>query len=267
MKLVVSGFFLLWQATGHVIFLHSKTGVEESRADKGLQGDVFKTESDSTEDADDSEDTTGSESVGEQDGGTADQDVGQDAEEQNEAIASESSSEEGEDDEDKQSADSQADEEVPQRVGESQSQDQMDHNIHVMCKFGSNHQSRKMLVDSGAALSMMSEPVAKQLGLWSQLDRDVTGQITGIGEAKVVGALHDIPVQVGDARLRLTFHVFSVQDDIVLLGVDELSRHKCVVDLDRNLLMVDGLHGISVPFLPYKRAEDDWGDDSYQASF
>jgi len=264
MKLVVSGFFLLWQATGHVIFLHSKTGVEESRADKG---DVSKTESDSTEDSDDSEDTTGSESVGEDDGGTTDQDVGQDAEDQIEAIASESASEEGEDDDDKQSADSQADEEVPRRVGESQAQDQMDHNIHVMCKFGSNHQSRKMLVDSGAALSMMSSPVAKQLGLWSQLDRDVTGQITGIGEANVIGALHDIPIQVGEARLRSTFYVFAVQDDIVLLGVDELSRHKCIVDLDRNLLMVHGLHGIAVPFLPYKRAEDDWGDDSDRASF
>lgn len=175
--------------------------------------------------------------------------------------------EEEEDTQDRQGNDSQADEEVPRRAGESQVQDQMDHNIHVMCEFGSSRQRRKMLVDSGAALSMMSAPVVKQLGLWSQLDREVTGQITGIGEANVIGALHDIPVQVGDARLRLTFHVFAVQADIVLLGVDELSRHKCIVDLDRNLLMVDGLHGTSVPFLPYMRAEEDPADDSDQASF
>jgi len=242
-KSLILWFSVLLQVTGYGIFLHSKNELEDLRAEEGVQGDGGNAAEDVSQDADESEDVTGSESV-----------TGQ--------------KEEDEEDEGEQSVDTQPDEEVQQKSVEAQDQvkEEVDHNIHVMCKFGPRHKSFRLLVDSGAALSLMSEPVAKKLGLWAQLDRNVQGQVNGIGEAEVVGALHDVPMQVGDSKFNSTFYVFSVDDDIVLLGVDELSRHKCVLDLDRNLLMVGGLHGISVPFLPYKRAQDDWADQSAQAS-
>jgi len=187
----------------------------------------------------------------------ADQEVTQDAEEFDDAAGSQS----GQGEEDKgELIVERTDANIRQKSADSPAQIEVDHNIHVLGKFGflPTKDRYKVLVDSGAALSMMSEPVAKKLGLWSQVDRREKGQITGIGEANVVGVLHDILLHVGNAKFSTSFYVFSVQDDVVLLGVDTLSRYKCVLDLDRNLLLVGGLHGISVPFLPYVRAQDDW---------
>lgn len=229
--------------------------VEESNnSDQEVTQDARESGDASQEVAKDEDESEDTDREVEQD---ADQEETQDAEESDDAAGSQS----GQGEEDKGEL-------IVERTGENirensadpPAQIEVDHNIHVLGKFGflPTKDRYRVLVDSGAALSMMSEPVAKKLGLWSQVDRREKGQITGIGEANVVGVLHDILLHVGNAKLVTSFYVFSVQDDVVLLGVDTLSRYKCVLDLDRNVLMVGGLHGISVPFLPYMRAQDDW---------
>jgi len=291
-KLVVVWLSVVCQATG----ANSEAGDFEKiaaihkiaafLAGKAVQEDSRNTEQDGTQDADQSEDLYSKE--GEQDvdesedsdqdvthdadesgdagqevtkdddeSEDADQEVTQDADESDDAVGSQG--EQGEEDKGELIVED-TDEEVQQKSTDSPAQVEVDHNIHVLGKFGflPTKERYRILVDSGAALSMMSEPVAKNLGLWSQVDRSEKGQITGIGEANVVGALHNILLHVGNAKLSVSFYVFSVPDDVVLLGVDTLSRYKCVLDLDSNLLMVGGLHGISVPFLPYMRAQDDW---------
>jgi len=125
------------------------------------------------------------------------------------------------------------------------------HNIHVAVEVDGN--KLQMLVDTGASISLMSKPLAKRLGLLSRMDRSMDGSINGIGEAKVFGALWNIPVKVGGTNFPMSFYVVSVDEPLLLLGVDQLRQFKCVVDLNRNRLVFGGHDSVEVPFLPYQR--------------
>lgn len=135
---------------------------------------------------------------------------------------------------------------------DSESNGVVQHNVHIVAEVAGKR--LKMLVDTGAAISLMSKPLAKQLGLLSRMDGSMLGSIEGIGEAKVLGTLWDVPVKLGKKKVALSFYVVSLREPLLLLGVDQMRKYKCMVDLDGNYLIFGGKHGIQVPFLPYQPA-------------
>jgi len=107
----------------------------------------------------------------------------------------------------------------------------------------------EMLVDTGAQMSVISEPLANQLGLLSHLDRSRQGIANGVGQAKIEGHVKDIPVRLGHVEFPLTFSVLQTQQPLLILGLDQMRRFNCLVDLQRSCLVFGGHGGVEVPFV------------------
>ena len=45
----------------------------------------------------------------------------------------------------------------------------------------------------------------------------------------------------------------EVQDQLLLLGLDQLRRFRCIIDLEQNVLVFGGAGGVQVPFLAQER--------------
>ena len=54
-------------------------------------------------------------------------------------------------------------------------------------------------------------------------------------------------------RFALDFSVLEIQDQLLLLGLDQLRRFKCIIDLEQNVLVFGGAGGVQVPFLAQER--------------
>jgi predicted aspartyl protease len=123
--------------------------------------------------------------------------------------------------------------------------------LHVATEIGEHEID--MLVDTGAQMSVLSEPLAAQLGLLSRLDRRFQGMANGVGQAKILGKVFDVPVKLGHVEFSLNFSILSTQSHIILLGLDLLQQFKCMVDLERKCLVFGGSEGVRVPFVSSSR--------------
>lgn len=123
--------------------------------------------------------------------------------------------------------------------------------LHVACEIGEHEID--MLVDTGAQMSVISEHLAAQLGLLSKLDRRFQGIANGVGQARILGKVQDVPVKLGHVEFSLNFSILSTNQHIILLGLDLMRQFKCVVDLERRCLVFGGFDGVQVPFVTSAR--------------
>ena len=95
------------------------------------------------------------------------------------------------------------------------------------------------LVDSGAAITTISEAIAEEVGLTRLIDRRFQPQAVGIGTQTVAGKIHSAPIEIGDSKIELpcSFHVVETSVGI-LFGLDMLRRHRCTIDLERDVLVI-----------------------------
>merc|ERR1712032_771545 len=110
----------------------------------------------------------------------------------------------------------------------------------------------EMMVDTGAQMSSISSSLAHRANLMSSLDRftlDRLGEAHGVGRAAILGKLRNVPVTMGHAEFALDFSVLEMDRTLLLLGVDQMRRFKCVVDLERRCLVFGGSGGLEVPFM------------------
>jgi len=120
--------------------------------------------------------------------------------------------------------------------------------IYVACEIGST--TVEIMVDTGAQSSVISMPLVKQLNLTRHLDSSHQGVAAGVGTARILGKLRGVPVKLGHVEFALDFSVLAVDDQLLLLGIDQLRRFKCIVDLERQRLVFGGRDGVEVSFLP-----------------
>jgi len=107
--------------------------------------------------------------------------------------------------------------------------------LYVACEIGEHEID--MLVDTGAQMSVISEHLAAQLGLLSSLDRRFQGTANGVGQAKILGKVWDVPVKLGHVEFSLNFSVLNTRQDIILLGLDLMRQFKCLVDFSQEQLV------------------------------
>jgi len=119
---------------------------------------------------------------------------------------------------------------------------------HVACEIADR--AVEMLVDTGAQSSVISMPLVRQFNLESRLDSRQQGIASGVGQARILGRLRGIPVKMGHVEFSLDFSVLGIDQPLLILGVDQMRRFKCVVDLDKQMLLFGGRDGVEVPFLP-----------------
>jgi len=71
-----------------------------------------------------------------------------------------------------------------------------------------------------------------------------------VGQARILGRLRGVPVRLGAVEFSMDFSVLGVGESMLLLGIDQMRRFKCIVDLERQRLTFGGAGGVDVPFLP-----------------
>lgn len=106
------------------------------------------------------------------------------------------------------------------------------------------------MVDTGAESSVISESLAKELGLYHQLDRRSQGIASGVGQARIVGEIRDAVVTLGHVEFLMDFMVLQVPQKLMLLGLDQMRKYKCIVNLEKDVLVFGGSGGVEVAMLP-----------------
>lgn len=104
-----------------------------------------------------------------------------------------------------------------------------------------NGQTVQAFVDSGAQVTLMSPKLAERLGLSRLIDKRYIGEVRGVGSSMTKGKIHSVPISIGESDIAIpcAFTVLDTAHDI-LFGLDMLRRHKCVIDLERDVLVVGG---------------------------
>lgn len=107
----------------------------------------------------------------------------------------------------------------------------------------------KAFVDSGAQMTIMSSDCAEKCGLMRLCDRRFAGMAVGVGTQRILGRVHMCQMQIENDFLPTSLSILEKQNMEMLLGLDMLKRHRCVLDLDKGVLRI-GTTGTSTPFLP-----------------
>ena len=128
----------------------------------------------------------------------------------------------------------------------------VDHMLYVLCEI--DGYPAEMLIDSGASTSAISSMMMKKLNLETKLSPQIAGNASGVGMTKILGAIENVTCSVGQGlfEFRLFFMVLDAPTiPILILGLDQMRRFKCIVDLDDNVLRFGGNKdgGVGVPFL------------------
>lgn len=123
----------------------------------------------------------------------------------------------------------------------------------LLIKLNINGHDTHALVDSGAQKSVILAPVAESFGLHDLIDTAFAGMSRGVGQQQSPGRIHSVPVVLGDTNLALpcAFQVLEIGFP-VLLGLDMLKAHRCIIDLSKNALVVGQYE---IPFMPEHEVE------------
>lgn len=96
-------------------------------------------------------------------------------------------------------------------------------------------------VDSGAQTTIISPRLAETCGISRLIDKRFKGEARGVGSQLIEGKIHSVPIYIGDSDVEIpcSFTVLDTQVDL-LFGLDMLRRHKCIIDLVADELVVGG---------------------------
>lgn len=127
-------------------------------------------------------------------------------------------------------------------------------------------------VDSGAQSTIMTKQTAKLCGIDHLIDTRFAGQAVGVGTGIILGRIHLAQMKINKAFFPITITVMekmsSNNDMKFLLGLDNLKRFTCSIDLELNVLRFKLGPGeyMSTPFLHEKDlAEDKGGTQGFDA--
>eukprot|EP00956_Cyclotella_meneghiniana_P015805 scaffold24550_cov60-Cyclotella_meneghiniana.AAC.10 len=118
----------------------------------------------------------------------------------------------------------------------------------------------QVFVDSGAQMTIMSSTCAERLGLLHLLDDRFEGTAVGVGTGKILGKIHIVDLNIGGYDFPCSITVMDSKEGLgdknmdCLFGLDMLKRHRCCIDLGKNVLKFPsaGGGGLEAPFLHEK---------------
>lgn len=111
----------------------------------------------------------------------------------------------------------------------------------------------------------MTKQSAEACGIANLIDTRFAGQAVGVGTGVILGRIHLAEMKIGKAHFPVTITVMekmsSNNDMKFLLGLDNLKRFTCSIDLEKNVLRFKLGPGeyMEAPFLHEKDLGEDKG--------
>jgi len=102
----------------------------------------------------------------------------------------------------------------------------------------------KMMIDTGASMSIITENVSKLIKVDHLMDTRLKGQAMGVGNSKILGVVCNCNVKLGDniyvpANFRVIEDGFD--PNLIILGLDFITSHRCIIDPFNRQIEVDGI--------------------------
>jgi len=104
------------------------------------------------------------------------------------------------------------------------------------------------LVDTGAQSSFMSADLCRKCNLMSMVDKRFQGVAKGVGSSKILGVIHAAQIKIMNKVIMLKINIIENNEIGFVLGLDNLRKFNCNVDLKKNGLVFPDI-GITAPFL------------------
>ena len=119
--------------------------------------------------------------------------------------------------------------------------------IHIKGEY--NDIAFKIIIDSGASTSIMSDYMADLLGISHQIDTRMSGIANGIGTSKILGCIFGCNIKINNEifiPVNLKILDNKVDKHLVILGLDFLYTYGCLVDFKNRSLKVNDQN---IPFM------------------
>merc|ERR1712185_223746 len=91
----------------------------------------------------------------------------------------------------------------------------------------------------------MSSACAERLDILRLVDKRFEGTAVGVGSGKILGRIHIANLKIGDRFFPCSITVMDSDKGLgdknmdFLFGLDMLKRHRCVIDLAQNALVLN----------------------------
>lgn len=114
----------------------------------------------------------------------------------------------------------------------------------------------KIIIDSGASTSIMSNYMAELLGISHLIDTRMSGIANGIGTSKIFGCIFGCNIKINNnifIPVNLKILDNKIDKHLVILGLDFLYTYGCLVDFKNRSLKVNDQN---IPFMNEKEVND-----------
>lgn len=111
-----------------------------------------------------------------------------------------------------------------------------------------NNKKVNALVDTGAQSSFMSVDLCRKCNLMNMVDKRFQGIARGVGASKIIGVIHAAQIKIMNKVIMLKINIIENNEIGFVLGLDNLRKYNCNVDLKKNGLVFPDI-GITAPFL------------------
>lgn len=109
--------------------------------------------------------------------------------------------------------------------------------LYIPCQI--NGIDMKAFIDTGAQMSIMSQDIAVICGVDQIIDNKYKGEAIGVGKSKIIGKIHLLDIIVRGNILPCSFTILENNSLDLILGLDMLLSHGCILDLKQRKLIIN----------------------------